>query len=264
MGLHRKFVLMAAAACSIAAITPIYGQSVPSQPPAVGDSTPSATPGKVQITIRQNRSGSAVIAVRPRSWAQAIEKWKQFRSAQGHEIVELDSSLSRDELQQSIRRIAAERSRGTAEKRIGYVILMGDAPQGERPIAHVQPKPPKRGAGPLDPAVVIPTFYRESTALVKYGGDKELATDVPYADLDGDEIPELAIGRIPADTSAELKECLSRTMAYEQLNDFGPWRRELRVVAGVGGFGALADGVIEMTTRRFLTDRVPSWADVCT
>ncbi len=55
---------------------------------------------------------------------------------------------------------------------------------------------------------------------------------------------------------------MERSIAYERGLDFGPWRRDVRIVAGVGGFGVLADSAIEMTTTRFLTDRVPAWCNV--
>jgi hypothetical protein len=108
----------------------------------------------------------------------------------------------------------------------------------------------------------VPTFYRASTAMSQFGGDPTIASDNPYADLHGDDAPEVAIGRIPADSPEQLKSVLARVIAYEQQNDFSTWRRDVHVVAGVGGFGFMADSIIEMTTRRFLADRIPGWSDV--
>ncbi len=84
-----------------------------------------------------------------------------------------------------------------------------------------------------------------------------IATDLPYADLDGDGMPEKAIGRVPAKTAASLKSYLQRVMNYETSKDFGDWRNRVQVVAGVGGFGVVADSAIEMTTRKLLTDGIP-------
>ncbi|MEZ6076439.1 MAG: C25 family cysteine peptidase [Pirellulaceae bacterium] len=51
-----------------------------------------------------------------------------------------------------------------------------------------------------DAAVNIPTCYYDSSAMSQFGGDATIASDNPYADLDGDNVPELAIERIPADS----------------------------------------------------------------
>ncbi|MEM8736716.1 MAG: C25 family cysteine peptidase, partial [Planctomycetota bacterium] len=105
-----------------------------------------------------------------------------------------------------------------------------------------------------------PTFYRKSSAMVQFGGDERIGTDNPYSDLDQDEIPDLAVGRIPADSAEQAKTYLAKVIRYERNPDFSAWRRDVHIVAGVGGFGAIADSVIEMTTRRFLADRIPGWS----
>ena len=190
----------------------------------------------------------AVIVVRPAAWSSALKSWKEYRISQGHEVLELDAELGRAGVQAAIIEMtkAAQKKHETSPQTslIGYVLLIGDGDQGT-------------GTAPL-----LPAWYRRSTAMVKLGGDELLATDSPYADIDDDERPDLAIGRIPADTAEQVQQVLERSMAYERQLDFGLWRRDVRIVAGVGGFGALADSAIEMTTSRFLTDRVPAWCNV--
>lgn len=190
----------------------------------------------------------AVIVVRPAAWSIALKSWKEYRTAQGHEVLELDAELGRAGIQSAIIAItkAAQKRQETSPQSslIGYVLLIGDGDQGT-------------GKAPL-----LPAWYRRSTAMVKLGGDEMLATDSPYADIDDDDRPDLAIGRIPADTAEQAQQVLERSIAYERQLDYGLWRRDVRIVAGVGGFGALADSAIEMTTSRFLTDRVPAWCNV--
>lgn len=177
------------------------------------------------------------IVVRPSAWAPAIEDWKRHRAAQGYEIVELDSAIGKPAIKTAIAAEHAAHSESTK-----FVLLCGDiGPVGENGIA---------------------TFYRESTALVQVGGDKLLATDTPYVDLDDDELPDLAIGRIPADSPQQLEAVMQRIIRYESQVDHSQWRRNVHVVAGVGGFGVVADSVIEMTTRKFLGDRIPGWSRV--
>ncbi len=190
----------------------------------------------------------AVIVVRPAAWATAIASWKDYRRAQGHAVFELDAELGRDGVQAAIVEMvkaAQRRADGSPNASpIGYVLLVGDADQGTA-------QPP-----------LLAAWYRRSTAMVKLGGDELLATDNPYGDIDDDDRPDLAVGRIPADTAEQARQVLERSIAYEYQLDYGPWRRDVRIVAGVGGFGALADSAIEMTTSRFLTDRVPAWCNV--
>ncbi|MFK7735590.1 MAG: C25 family cysteine peptidase, partial [Pirellulaceae bacterium] len=90
--------------------------------------------------------------------------------------------------------------------------------------------------------------------------DKRIATDNPYGDMNGDDSPELCVARLPADSAEEVENFFAKVINYENNTDFAAWRRDVHIVAGVGGFGALADSVIEMTTRRFLSDRIPGWS----
>lgn len=175
------------------------------------------------------------IVVRPSQWSPALQPWKAYRSAQGYEILEVDAQPDA----RALRRAILEHAQ---DPHLKYVLLAGDADRTS--------------------AFYVPTFYRPSSALVQFGGDAMIATDNPFADLDGDTIPELAVARIPADSSEQLEQALARVMAYETRADFSQWQRKVHVVAGVGGFGAVADSVIEMTTRRFLADRIPGWSQL--
>ncbi len=177
------------------------------------------------------------VVVRPSVWKAAVQPWKTYRESQGLVVQEIDSEIGQRGIQTEIRRLYAEN-----KDRLRFVLLAGDVGQHKE--------------------ICIPTFYRTSAAMVKFGGDASIATDSPYADMDDDEIPDLAIGRIPADSEAQLSDALRRSVNYERNRDFSQWRRDVHVVAGVGGFGVLADSVIEMTTRRFLADRIPGWSDV--
>src|SRR5262249_50272186 len=106
---------------------------------------------------------------------------------------------------------------------------------------------------PLDPARLTPTFYVPSKVTRYWGDPADIASDNPYADLDGDGIPELAIGRLTARTPAELQVMLNKILAYEDSRDFGPWRTRINFVAGEGGFGSVVDGLIETAAQRLIT-----------
>lgn len=62
----------------------------------------------------------------------------------------------------------------------------------------------------------IPTYYRQVGAVVTYA-----PTDVPYADVDGDGAVDLALGRWPVRTAAELAIVVDKTLAYAQADHAG-------------------------------------------
>ncbi len=180
-----------------------------------------------------------VVVVRPQGWSDAVGPWRAYREAQGYSVVEVDSANSAAEIRDRIKAIAELRP-----GQLKFILLASDV--GVLPNQQIG----------------IPVFYHRSTALVKFGGDEQIASDSTFGDLDGDEIPDVAVGRIPADSPIQLAKLLGRVIEFERNQDWQRWRRDVHVIAGVGGFGALADGAIEMTTRRFLSDRIPGWADL--
>lgn len=62
------------------------------------------------------------------------------------------------------------------------------------------------GLGSLD---FIPTFYTQTHRLVTYA-----PTDALIADTDRDRVPDVAIGRLPVRTSAELQNIVHKTLQY--------------------------------------------------
>ena len=180
-----------------------------------------------------------VVVVRPKSWSAAIGAWKAYRESQGHSIAEIDSANSAEAIRAAIKKVA-----DAQPDALKFILLASDV-----------------GVLP-NQQIAIPVFYHRSTALIKFGGDEQIASDSTFGDLDGDDIPDVAVGRIPADSPEQLAKLLSRAIDFERNQDAERWRRDVHVIAGVGGFGALADGAIEMTTRRFLADRIPGWAEL--
>jgi len=55
----------------------------------------------------------------------------------------------------------------------------------------------------------VPTPYRMTHQFIRFG-----AADSAYADVDGDGLADLAIGRLPVRTSAELSAVITKTLAY--------------------------------------------------
>ncbi len=72
-----------------------------------------------------------------------------------------------------------------------------------------------------------------------------VTTDNVYADMNGDDIPDLALGRIPARTDEEVDRVLAKVRAYESTYTVGAWNRRLNIFASTSGFGEPADTLIE-------------------
>ncbi|MDO9085205.1 MAG: C25 family cysteine peptidase [Anaerolineaceae bacterium] len=57
---------------------------------------------------------------------------------------------------------------------------------------------------------LIPSFFIDTS----FGG--QTISDFPFADLDGDSLPDLAVGRIPASTKEELAVWVEKILKYEE------------------------------------------------
>ena len=178
-----------------------------------------------------------VAVVCPAEFRAALAPWVAHRTAQGHTIAWVDNRQSKHEIRQAVRRLAKQ-------GRLTHVVLVGDAP--EKPQAGVARRR------------LVPTYLAKAKVNIHWGSEPEIATDNWYADLDDDAVPDVAIGRISADSPQQLAGIVRKTLQYEQSTDFGPWRRRVNFVAGVGGFGAIADGALEFVTKKLITDMLPS------
>ncbi|HSD78563.1 MAG TPA: C25 family cysteine peptidase, partial [Solirubrobacteraceae bacterium] len=69
------------------------------------------------------------------------------------------------------------------------------------------------GAGSIS---FVPTLYAETGPIVR-----RTPADAMYGDLDGDDVPDLAVGRLPVRTSAELAALVAKTLAYPAAGHFG-------------------------------------------
>jgi hypothetical protein len=178
------------------------------------------------------------VVVCPPQFAEALRPWVEYRRQQGHRFVFVPGTRSADEIRAAIRE--ASRAGG-----LGSIVLVGDAdPEMFRDLAVRQR--------------CVPTHKAEARINIRWGSEPQIATDNWYADLDDDGVPELAVGRITADTSEELSRIVRKIVAYEESADWSSWRRRVNFVAGVGGFGAVADTVIDAAAKKLITDGLPA------
>jgi hypothetical protein len=178
------------------------------------------------------------VVVCPQEFRAALAPWIEHRTAQGHRISVVSNLGTAEDVTQRIRQAAQGGS-------LKYIVLVGDADsQGASDIAFS--------------TLTVPTHLVEAKVNINWGSEPEIAGDNLYADLDGDEVPDVAVGRLPVDSAAELSVLVAKVIAYEKSAAFGPWRRQVNFVAGMGGFGAVVDSVLESATRKFLTEGIPA------
>ncbi len=174
---------------------------------------------------------------------QALNRWVDYRASQGHRVLVLDSQRFARDNRALIGR-TLEQYPG-----VSHLLLVGDA-----------------GDWRAKPTALLPADFVLATVNVNFGSEFDIATDNTYADLDDDGIPELAVGRIAATTAGELDQYIDRVIKYERATVLSgnvpsvaeqAWKRRINLVAGVGGFGQVTDALIENTTRKIITDRIP-------
>jgi hypothetical protein len=150
----------------------------------------------------------------------------------------VDAPDSAAELQAVIRRVAQA-------GRLKSLVLIGDVPRAA-------------GNASTGGRASVPTNYVPAKINTRWGSEPTIATDIPYADIDGDATPDLAVGRIPADSPDELAAVIRKVIRYErQATDLACGKR-LNVVAGAGGFGAVTDAIIEAAGRQVMQQVVPA------
>ncbi len=176
-----------------------------------------------------------VVVVCPPMFRHVMTPWMDYRRDEGLSVSVVDSQVTAAAMLNSIR--------AAADDSTAYVVLVGDAPA----IGTT-----------CDPLRRIPVGYHATTVTAAYGSTSMLASDLVYGDLDGDGVPEAAVGRLPVDTPEELELAVQKILAYENTTDFGAWRSEVQLVGGVGGFGLMADAAIESVTRTVVTSVLPS------
>ncbi|MFH1754749.1 MAG: type IX secretion system sortase PorU [Candidatus Latescibacterota bacterium] len=103
-----------------------------------------------------------------------------------------------------------------------FVLLLGDANTDYKNIATSQPD-------------YVPTNLNlsklQATGIGAYATDEWFAYMDPEDELIGRGVPDLAIGRLPAASSAEAFFLVNKTIQYETAGDYHPWRGKAIFVA---------------------------------
>ena len=124
---------------------------------------------------------SSVIIVCPKGWESSTDEWVNYRE-QDYQVIKVDSVSSSNDL-----KFAILKAVNKSKLPVTAVLLCGDiGVAGDLNI----------NRGKFTP--ITPTFETETKVKLGPFTTPTLATDLYYGDLDGDECPELAVGRLPA------------------------------------------------------------------
>jgi len=181
-------------------------------------------------------TNDAIVVCAP-SFRAALQPWIDHRATQG---VRCRLVAPADTADATRNRIRDEAPRGAK-----WVVLVGDTP--------VTSPEAERALG-------IPTFLLRAKVNRLFGSEPHLASDVPYGDFDGDQVPDAAVGRLSCRTPAALTTLVEKILAYER-TPAGAWRQRINIVAGIGGFGPVVDSAIEWATAKLITGGIPSTYD---
>jgi Peptidase family C25 len=181
---------------------------------------------------------SRVIAVCPPDFQSALQPWVQRREREGLDVVVIEPSA----LAEDLKRTLAENNHGRCQ----YILLVGDAEYSPQ-------------TKPTDPGQFIPTVYRNADVSAPYQQASQLPGDYLYGDFDDDGIANAAVGRVPVKSAEQLTGYINRVIAYEDSTDFGRWRSRVDLIAGIGGFGTVIDGAIEMVASGIITGSLPGY-----
>jgi hypothetical protein len=94
-----------------------------------------------------------------------------------------------------------------------YLLLVGDATYDPR--GYISPPEANR----------LPVFFVQT----EFGG--ETASDTLFGDLNDDQLPDIAIGRIPAQNAGQVQIIVEKTLAYEQSSTGEDWHTRVLAIA---------------------------------
>lgn len=180
----------------------------------------------VVLGIAAMAPAADTLVVCPEPLQRTLGPWLRHRQGQGHKLLVIAPAADANTLSRQIRQQAEAHP-------IRWLVLVGDTP-------------------------LLATHEVSAKVVNHYGSEAEIPTDNPFADLDGDRIPDIAVGRIPVTSASQLRSLLDRVIQYEKSRGPHGWQSKVHFIAGVGGFGLLADKAIEMATQQLLGARIPA------
>ena len=162
-----------------------------------------------QPDLRDETLQAAYLALGPQDLLDALQPLLAYRAGGGLSVLALPLEAVYDQFNgglpepEAVRRLLQHASQHWREAP-RFLLLVGDASYDPRGyLAHPEAN--------LLPVYLVPT---------RYGG--ETGSDLPFTLLDGDALPDLALGRLPARSPAQVRAYVEKVLAYEGRRREGP------------------------------------------
>jgi Peptidase family C25 len=253
----------------------VFDVTHPDTPRRVYRSTLTGGPGAYQVTVVPSGPDTRYVAATPEGWL--APKWirpaspgKLATQTRGAAYVVLTST----DLLAPARRIAALRQRrglstlvvdvADVMDEFNYGISNPHAIQAFLQWAAGRWSPAPRflllaGLGTLDYKDYLGHGGNLVPPLMVSTPSGLFASDNALADLDGDGVPDIAVGRVPAVIASELDAYAAKVEAYES-SDGGDWKGRAVWAAdkpdGAADFAADAESLVSRLPSGYSTDRV--------
>ncbi len=177
----------------------------------------SLLPAKMGSDLRAN-SGGSFLVLASEDLLDAVRPLLEHRSSQGLSTLAVTLEDVYDQFghgmsaPQGIRAFLQYAKANWAEPPV-YVLLLGDWSYDPH--------------GFTTPVIEngLPSFF----TFTEFGG--ETVSDVAFAKLDDDELPDLAVGRIPARTVEQVRLVVDKIIAFETRPPEGAWDRRVLAIA---------------------------------
>ena len=123
-----------------------------------------------------------------------------------------------------------------------YLVLMGDGHFNLKGFAAASPRYAP-APNPFPPYLIFKDPWLG-----------EVASDGLFGDITGDDLPDVAVGRIPANTLAEANTIVSKILGYDETGRAQPWQQQAVFVAdridpSAGDFWDMSDESSPATCR---------------
>ncbi len=166
------------------------------------------------VPILPPAAGAGYIAITHPTLAAALQPLVEWRQAHGLQVAVVTTDAIADQFgggvisPDAIRAFLQWTATTWPAPAPRFLLLAGDASYDGDPQADLVP-----------------------TGLVSTMEVGETASDTDLADLDRDGLPDLAVGRLPARTPAQLQAMVEKTLAYERQPDEAGWQQQALFIA---------------------------------
>lgn len=212
------------------------------------------------VELKNTENQADYIAIIPDNFAEALYPLLDYRAEEGFKVAMVTLSDIQKEFEiygsgpEPIRSFVKYAYFHWKKPAPEYLLLVGDAPeQSATTTSDIQ-----------IPTGLYPSIYEQpGNDVKKWRGKKQIpkseqemiASDSVYADMDGDGLPEIAVGRLPADTPAEVTSMVTKILNYEKNPPAGRWKTRINFFASEGHFGSI-DKLIEKIFKSMVRNNI--------